>query len=83
MVKLLKSRFPAKDDLFYPKYAVYMFGENCPVVDYNELMLNEVDGQTMSLSVIDDIPHEVQLSDKRLATIRARKLGDAGSLTSI
>ena len=33
--KLLRSRFVAKDDLFYPKYAVHMFAENCPVVDLN------------------------------------------------
>ena len=39
-------------------------------------MLNEIDGQTISLSAIDDIPHEVHLSDKQLQTIRARKIGD-------
>ena len=67
----------------YPEYAVHMFEENCPVVDYNELMLNELDGQTISLSATDHIPHEIQLSDKQLETIRGRKLGDAGSLASI
>ena len=36
-----------------------MFAENCPVVDYNELMFNEKDGQTISLSAISDIPYEV------------------------
>ena len=81
--KLLKSRFVAKNDLFCPKHAVHMFAENCPVIDYNELMLNEIDGQTISLSAIDDIPHEVQLSDKQLETIRARKIGDTGNLASV
>ena len=90
MEKLLKSRFVAKNDLFYPKHAVHMlkhavhmFAENCPVIDYNELMLNETDGQTISLSAIDDIPHEGQLSDKQLETIRARKFGDTGNLASV
>ena len=41
--KLLKSGFVAKDDLFYPKHVAHMFTENCPIVDYNELMLNEID----------------------------------------
>ena len=59
-----------------------MFSENCPVIDYNELMLNKIDGKTISLSAIDDIPHEVQLSDKQLETIIARKTGDTGNLTS-
>ena len=62
---------------------VHMFVENCPVIDYNELMLNEIDGQTISLSAIDDIPHEVQLSDKQLETISARKIGDTGNLVSV
>ena len=57
--KLLKPRFVTKDDLFYPKHVVHMFAENCPVVDYNELMFNEKDGQTISLSAISDIPYEV------------------------
>ena len=40
-----KSRFVAKNDLFYPKHAVHMLAENCPVIDYNELMLNNQSGQ--------------------------------------
>ena len=56
--KLLKPRFVTKDDLFYPKHASYMFAENSPIVDYNELMLNEIVGQTISLSATDDTPHE-------------------------
>ena len=80
--KLLKSRFVAKDDLFYPKRTVHMFAEDSPVVDYNELMLNEIDGQTISLSPTDDIPHEVQLSDKQLETIRARKNRETGNIAS-
>ena len=51
-----------------------MFAENSPIVHYNELMLNETDGQTISLSAIDDIPHEVQLSDKQLETIMEKSL---------
>ena len=59
-----------------------MFAEDSPVVDYNELMLNEIDGHTISLSPIDDIPHEVQLLDKHLETIRARKNRETGHLAS-
>ena len=60
-----------------------MFAENCPVNDYNELMLNEIDRQTISLSAIDDIPHEVQLSDKQLETIMAKTIGCTGNLASV
>ena len=81
--KLLKPRFVTKDDLFYPKHASYMFAENSPIVDYNELMLNEIVGQTISLSATDDTPHEVQLSDEQLETIRARKLGDTENLPNV
>ena len=60
-----------------------MFAENSPIVDYNELMLNEIVGQTISLSATDDTPHEVQLSDEQLETIRARKLGDTENLPNV
>ena len=46
-------------------------------------MLNEIDRQTISLNTIDDIPHEVHLSNKQLQTIRARKIGDTGNLASV
>ena len=46
-------------------------------------MLNGIDGQITSLNAIDHIPHEVQLSDKQLETIRARKIGETGKLTSV
>ena len=46
-------------------------------------MLNEIDRQTVSLNTIDDIPHEVHLSNKQLQTIRARKIGDTGNLASV
>ena len=36
-----------------------MLAKSSPVVDYNELILNEIDEQTISLSAIDDIPHKV------------------------
>ena len=46
-------------------------------------MLNEMEGQTISINAIDDIPHEVQLSDKQIDAIRARKIGDTRNLVSI
>ena len=57
--KLLASRAVAKHDLLYPKYAVHVLAKSSPVVDYNELILNEIDEQTISLSAIDDKPHKV------------------------
>ena len=53
----------------YPKRAVYMFAENSPAVDYNDPILNEMEGQTMSINAIDNIPHEVQFSDKQIDAI--------------
>ena len=46
-------------------------------------MLNEIEGQTISINAIDDIPHEVQLSDKPIDTLRARKISDTGNLVSV
>ena len=42
-----------------------------------------MEGQTISINAIDDIPHEVQLSDKQIDAIRARKIGDTRNLVSI
>ena len=63
-VERLLLKFVAKDNPLYPKHAVYMFIENSPAVDHIDLILNEIDGQTISINAIDDIPCEVQLSDK-------------------
>lgn len=56
-----------------------MFAENSPAVDQNDLMLSEIEGQTISINAIDDIPHDVQLSDKQVDAIKARKNGDTGN----
>ena len=78
--RLLLSRFVAKDNPLYLRHAVHIFAENSPAVDDNDLMLNEMEGQTISINAIDDIPHEVQLSDKQIDAIRARKIGDTRNL---
>ena len=46
-------------------------------------MLNEIDGKTISLSAINDITHEFQMSDKQMEKVRARKIGDTVSLASV
>ena len=59
-----------------------MFAENKPSVDYNELMLNEI-GEVISINAIDEVPQEIDLSDKQAETIRARKIGDTGNFASV
>ena len=49
-----------------------MFAENSPAVDYNDLILNKMEGQTMPINAIDNIPYEVHLSDKQIDAIRIR-----------
>ena len=60
-----------------------MFAENKPSVDYNELMLNEILGEVISINAIDEALQEIHLSDKQTETIRARKIGDTGNLASV
>ena len=83
MERSLLSRFAAEDNPLYPRHAVHMFAENCPASDHNDLMLNEMEGETISINAIDDIPPEVQLLDKQIDAIRARKVGKTGNLVSI
>ena len=80
---ILFSRVITKDNSAYPKHALHMFGENKPSVDYNELMLNEMLGEVISINAIDEVPQETHLSDKQTETIRARKIGDTGNLASV
>ena len=40
-----------------------MFAENKPSFDYNELMLNEILGEVISINAIDEVPQEIHLSD--------------------
>ena len=58
-----------------------MFAENKPSVDYNELMLNEILEEVISISAIDEVPQEIP--DKQTETIWARKIGDTGNLASV
>lgn len=43
------------------------------------LLTIEMEGQTISINAIDDIPHDVQLSDKQVDATKARKNGDTGN----
>ena len=81
--KILLSRFIAKDNPAYPKHALHMFTENKPSVDYNELVLNEILGEVISINAIDEVPQEIHLSDKQTETIRARKIGDTENQASV
>ena len=67
----------------HPKYALHMYAENKPSVDYNELMLNEILGELISINATDEVPQEIHFSDKQTETIRARTIGDTGNLASI
>ena len=40
-----------------------MFAENKPSFDYNELMLNEILGEVISINAVDEVPQEIHLSD--------------------
>ena len=60
-----------------------MYAENKPSVDYNELMLNEILGELISINATDEVPQEIHFSDKQTETIRARTIGDTGNLASI
>ena len=60
-----------------------MFAENKPSVDYNELMLNKILGEVISINAIDGVPQEIHLSGKQTETIRTRKIGDTGNLASL
>ena len=56
---LLLSRYVAKDSPLCPKYAVNMFVENSIVVDYIDLMLNGVEGQTVTINATDGNPQDM------------------------
>ena len=72
----------AKDNPAYLKHALHMCAENKSSVDYNELMLNEILGEVISINAIDEVSQEIHLSDKKIEIIRARKIGDTGYLAS-
>ena len=60
-----------------------MSAENKPSVEYNELMLNEILGEVISINATDEVPQEIRLSDKQTETIKARKIGDTRNLASV
>lgn len=81
--KLLLSRFVANNSPLYPKHVAHLFAENSLVVYYNDLMLNRIEGPTVIINTTNEIPQEIQLSDKQTDTIRARMIGDTGYLAGV
>ena len=81
--KILLSRFIAKDNPAYPKHAFHMFAEIKLSVDYNELMLNKILEDVISINAIGEVLQDIHLSDKQTETFRTRKIGDTGNLASV
>ena len=63
-----------------------MFAESSPVADYydyNDKMFNGIERPIRTRTVTDKIPQEIHLSNKRIDTIKERKIGDKGNLADV
>ena len=64
-----------------------MFAEISPVVDYNhdynDKMLNGIEGPIGKVTATDEILQKIHLSNKQIDTIKERNIGDKGNLADV
>ena len=63
----------------YPKHAVYIVD----YYDYNDKMLNGIEGTIGKITATDDIPQKIHLSNKQIDTIKKRNIGDKANLVDV
>ena len=63
----------------YSKHAVYIVD----YYDYNDKMLNGIEGTIGKIAATDDIPQKIHLSNKQIDTIKKRNIGDKANLVDV
>ena len=76
----LKSGFFSKDESLYPESVVHIFAENKPVEHHNEVQLDKVGSDLVSIQAIDEIPRHIKLTESRVEAIKQSKLSETGNL---
>ena len=76
----LKSRVFSKDELLYPESAVHIFAEKKPVEHRNEVQLDKIDSDLVSIQAIDEIPRHIKFTESQVEGIKQRKLSETGNL---
>ena len=59
-------------DLQYLTYALHVFAENVPVFNHNKVMLDQINGRTITIDTIDSIPIDCGCSDSQIMAARNR-----------
>ena len=76
----LKSQFFSKDEPLYPESVVHFFAENKPVEHHNEVQLDKIDSDLVSIQAIYEIPRHIKLTESQVEAIRQIKLSETGNL---
>ena len=68
-------------DLQYPKYALHVFAENVPIFNHNKVMLDQINGRTITIDAIDLIPIGCGCLDSRIMAARNRSISQTDYLS--
>ena len=76
----LKSRFFSKEEPLYPESAVHIFAENKSVEHHDEVQLDKLNGDLVSIQATDEIPKHIKLTESQVEAIKQRKFSETGNL---
>ena len=76
----LESQLFNEDEPLYPESAVHIFVENKPVEHHNEVQLDKVDSDLVSISAIEGNPRHNKLTESQVEAVKQRKLSETGNL---
>ena len=69
----LTSRFFSKYEPLYLQSAVHIFSENKPVEHHNEVQLDKVDSDLVSIEKIDEMPRQIKLTRSQVEAVGTKK----------
>ena len=77
---ILKSRFISRNNPDYPIAALHLFAENKPALEHNQSMLDQIEGASILINAIDELPKNV--SHKLIELAQNRKQTETGGLAN-
>ena len=77
---ILKSRFISRNNPDYPIAALHLFAENKSALEPNQSMLDQIEGASILINAIDELPKNV--SHKLIELAQNRKQTETGGLAN-
>ena len=67
--------------IHYPKYGLHVFAENVSIFNHNKVMLDQINGVSITIHAIDWIAIGCGFSDSQIMAARNRSISQTGDLS--